>query len=154
MTELGVLFGSPWPWLIGGLVLMTIEALAPGFFLLWIGLGAIELGLFVALWPGAPVPVQLLMLAVCMLVSVVIGARLQTKGRDSALAGTLNSGLTEYIGREVLVVGEFQAGVGRVRVDDTFYQAFAVEGSEVIQVGERVMVQGVRQGGLVVQSGL
>jgi hypothetical protein len=44
MTEMFFTLGT-WNWLIFGVVLMTLELLAPGVFLFWLGLAALLVGL-------------------------------------------------------------------------------------------------------------
>jgi len=40
-----------WNWLLLSVVLMAIEALAPGFFFLWMGVAALLVGLVVTVLP-------------------------------------------------------------------------------------------------------
>lgn len=40
-----------WHWVVLGLGLIVLEMLAPAFFLIWFGLGALLTALLVALWP-------------------------------------------------------------------------------------------------------
>lgn len=151
MEALGVIFSTPWYWLIGGLALMVIELFMPGFYLLWLGLGALEVGLFVAIWPQAPAALQLLMLALCMMVTVAIGARVMRRRRGGDAASGLNAGLAEHVGQEAVAVSDFGDGVGRIRLADTFYQvALEQAGPGTVKAGDRVRVLAVRNGVLVV----
>ena len=48
-SELG-----PWNWLVLGFVLLTLEIILPGVFLVWIGLAALAVGvLSIAIWEFA-----------------------------------------------------------------------------------------------------
>lgn len=70
------IFDSFWYWLVSGLVLIAAEVVISGVYLLWLGLGALTVGLFAAAWPDAPNWLQWLILAVAMLggwLSVCVG---------------------------------------------------------------------------------
>ncbi|MFL6756357.1 MAG: NfeD family protein, partial [Sphingomicrobium sp.] len=63
-----------WLWLIGGVVLLIAELIAPGFFLVFIGAAAIATGAFALLFDlGAAAQVSLF--AIYALVAVMIGRR-------------------------------------------------------------------------------
>lgn len=51
-----------WHWWVLGLVLVVIEMVAPGFFLLWIGLAAGVTGLILVVVPGIGWQLQFLIL--------------------------------------------------------------------------------------------
>jgi membrane protein implicated in regulation of membrane protease activity len=151
MEALEILFNSPWYWLIAGVLLAAAEAAAPGILLLWIGLGAIAVGIFVAIWPDAPLTAQLIVLAICMLAAVLSGIRYQSRAKNSDEAGSLNSGLTNYVGRQATAISDFQSGSGRVRVDDTFYSATS---PDPVAQGETVIIRAVHNGVFLVGKGL
>ena len=54
----GLDIDSGWLWLIGGVVLLIMEVIAPGFFLVFVGAAAMATGLFTLLF-GLGVPAQL-----------------------------------------------------------------------------------------------
>lgn len=139
------LFDSPWYWLIAGTLLVICEALLPGIFLLWIGCGAIAVGVMVLLWPTAPFALQLVMLAVFMMVAVLLGIKFQysAKSRNSRSTDPLNAGLASYIGRQVSIAENFTAGTGRIRLDDTYYTATA---SDDLKAGDTASIIDVRNG--------
>ena len=59
-----------WHWWLLGLVLVVIEMVAPGFFLLWIGLAAGVTGLVLFIVPGMGWEVQFVLFGVLALASV------------------------------------------------------------------------------------
>ena len=63
-----------WLWLIGGVLLLIAEIIAPGFFLVFIGAAAIATGLFTVLF-GLGLPMQLALFAIYALLAVMIGRR-------------------------------------------------------------------------------
>src|SRR5258708_33540891 len=73
MTEMLYTLGT-WNWLIFGLILMTLELLAPGVFPFWLGLAALLVGLIsFAIHP--PWQLQLLMFAVFAAAAVPLWRR-------------------------------------------------------------------------------
>lgn len=146
MVSFNILFDSPWYWLVAGILLIAAEAVVPGALLLWIGVAGMAVGLFVAAWPEAPLSVQLVVLALCMVVSVVVGLRFQSRARRTT-AHTLNTGVAELKGAAAIAIMSF-TGQGRVRTGDSFYPAFSLE---PINKGDTVMIVDVRGGTLYVE---
>jgi membrane protein implicated in regulation of membrane protease activity len=63
-----------WLWLIGGVVLLIAELIAPGFFLIFIGAAAIVTG-FAALLLPIPMALQFALFAVLAFVAARYGGR-------------------------------------------------------------------------------
>lgn len=110
MNALEPLFFSPWPWVIAGAILVGLEIVAPGVFLLWIGLGAVIVGLSVLVAPDLPMAWQLLVFAVAMLGSIGIGFAIQRRSRISLTATTLNRELDALVGRQAEAIDGFSGG--------------------------------------------
>jgi len=137
MSGLESLFVSPWYWLIGGLVVAGLEMVVAGVFLLWIGLGAMIVGVLLLLMPDLSLTAQLLVFAVTMLASIGLGFVIQKRsGRDSG-AAEINQELHGLVGRRCEVASDFMAGRGRIRVGDTTYAAL---GEGEIRAGEIVEI--------------
>lgn len=49
-----------WMWMVGGFLLLALEAVTPGFFLLFFGFGAVFMGFFQLVFPGVPLWIELL----------------------------------------------------------------------------------------------
>lgn len=143
------MFASPWSWFIIGCLLMALEAIIPGVFILWIGLAAIVVGLFVSLWPEAPLGIQFLVLAIAIGASVWAGLQLHRKRRLSVEQTGLNSGLQSYIGRQAVAITAFTQGQGRIRLDDSFYTALS---TTHIEEGSVVRVTAIEGSLLVVEA--
>ncbi|MGG4774909.1 NfeD family protein [Paenalcaligenes sp. Me52] len=142
------MFASPWSWFIIGCLLMALEALIPGVFILWIGVAAMVVGLFVSAWPEAPLGLQFLVLAIAIGLSVWVGLRLHRKRKLSPEQSSLNSGLHSYVGRQAVAITAFTQGQGRVRLDDSFYTALC---SATIAEGDPVRVVGIEGSMLLVE---
>mgnify|MGYP003379010025 CR=1 FL=1 len=59
-----------WSWWLLGVILLGIEAIAPGFFLLWLGIAALLVGLLLAAFPDLPWTWQVLLFAVLAVGSI------------------------------------------------------------------------------------
>jgi membrane protein implicated in regulation of membrane protease activity len=128
---------GPWGWFIAGLLLMGLEILAPGAFMLWLGLAAVATGLVVSAvplsWQAA-----VIVFAGLALVSVLIGRRLL--GNRAAQKGetALNDRVARLIGRTFVLDQPIEQGRGRVKVDDTIWR---IEGPD-LPPGATVRVTG------------
>lgn len=125
MSTLESLFASPWPWLILGLVVAGLEIVVPGVFMLWIGLGALLVGLSVLVAPELPIAWQLLIFAAAMLGSTSAGFFIQRRSKAASDAPLLNHPLDSLINRQFEAIEDFHNGRGRVRVGDSSYPASA-----------------------------
>lgn len=135
---------SPWLWFIGGLLLIGGEIVLPGVYLLWLGLGALVVGVLVAVFPDLGLTWQLVSFALAMLGTVSLGFVIQRRGAPPA-AGELNQELHALVGQRFVAASDFQVGVGRVRVGDTTYAAVS---ANAIQAGDAVEVIAVGAGRL------
>ncbi|MDB5592386.1 NfeD family protein [Enterovirga sp.] len=113
---------GPWAWLIGGLVLIALEALLPGVLLMWFGIAALLTG--VADWLfDLPWQANLLGFAALSGLAVVVGRRLTRHAGDDIPADQrLNRRVEALIGRTYLLDRPILAGEGRIRVDDTVWR--------------------------------
>ena len=112
-----------WLWLIGGVVLLMAEVIAPGFFLLFIGAAAIATGLL-TLGLGFAVPLQLAVFAVLAFLTVrIIGRRFYASRYDYTADPHLNDRVARLLGRVVVVVQPVDSHGGRVRVGDSEWSA-------------------------------
>ncbi len=129
-------------WWLLALVLIAAEMLAPGYFLLWVGIAAGAMGLIMLIVPGLSAIVQailfgLLALAACLVYWKFI--RPLAEHRDDQ--PLLNRRGQRMVGRQVVVVEAIVNGRGKVAVGDGQWLAEGPDlpvGSEV----EIVSVQG------------
>lgn len=124
-------------WWILALVLIAAELVAPGYFLLWIGVAAGIMGLVTLFFPGLPFLAQavvfgLLAVGTCYVYWKFI--RPATELRDDQ--PLLNRKGDRMVGRRVLVAEPFVNGRGKVRVGDTVWLAEGpdVEPGAVVEV--------------------
>ena len=93
---LELIFASHWYWLIAAAVLLILEIIIPGIFLIWLGLGAALVGLFLLVVPGADPAWQLLALAISTCMAVAAGLKWQKK-LVRQQPSELNQGLEGFI---------------------------------------------------------
>ncbi|WP_102945359.1 NfeD family protein [Stenotrophomonas sp. VV52] len=103
------------------LVLFAAEALAPGAFMLWIGIGAAAVFVLVAVFADIPLLWQVVAFVLFSVVSIQCYRQWgRTRARESD-APLLNRRAEQLIGRVVALDQPIVAGVGRAKIDDAFW---------------------------------
>lgn len=139
---------GPWFWFIVAGVLLIGELLAPGIFLLWLGVAAALTGV-VHLVFGWGWEAEAITFAILAITSVVSSWRLVMNQRNKPSdQPNLNNRHANYIGRSVPLETAIDHGMGKVRIDDTLWE---VEGPDLAK-GTTVRVTGVRNMNLVVEQ--
>ncbi len=137
-----------WHWLILGIVLMTAEALLPGSFLVWFGVGALITGGALLVVPTLGWQLQLIFFALVSGVTILAWRRYRAAHPESSSHPTLNQRGAQYLGRRFTLDSPIVDGVGRLRVDDTQWR---VEGPD-LPAGTHVTVTGCEGNVLKVQA--
>ena len=127
-----------WLWLIGGVLLLIFEVLAPGFFLMFVGAAAMATGLFTVLFDLGTAS-QLGLFALYALLAVMVGRRVYANAARHGGDPLLNDRSARLVGKVVTVVAAVDEHNGRVRVADGEWSA---RGGPA-QPGERVRITGV-----------
>ena len=127
-----------WLWMIGGVLLLIAEIIAPGFFLVFIGGAAIAAGLFTLLF-GLGLAGQLSLFAVYAVIAVMIGRKFYANAAVDAGDPLLNDRAAQLVGRSVTVIETVDEHSGRVRVGDSEWSARGGPAA----AGERVRITGV-----------
>ena len=132
----GLPFDFEWLWLIGGVLLLIAELIAPGFFLVFIGGAAIATGL-VSMLVGIPVAAQLAIFSILAFLSARVGGRYAYSYRYGYSSDPLlNDRVRRMLGKVVVVVEPVDANGGRVRVGDSVWSARGGPAA----VGDRVRI--------------
>jgi hypothetical protein len=127
-----------WLWLIGGVVLLIAEVIAPGFFLVFLGAAALATGLFTVLFDLGTAP-QLALFALYAVLAVMVGKRFYSNRTADSADPLLNDRAGRLVGRVVTVVANVDDHHGRVRVGDSEWNARGGPAA----AGERVRITGV-----------
>ena len=119
----GLPIDPEWLWLIGGVLLLIAELIAPGFFLVFIGGAAIATGVISMLVPLS-LPLQLAIFAALAYLSARIGGRRAYAMKfDYSPDPFLNDRVKRLLGRVVVATQPIDSNGGRVRVGDSEWSA-------------------------------
>ena len=134
VSELG-----PWNWMVLGFLLLAAEIIAPGVFLVWIGIAALIVGaISLAAWSAVfwSWQVQVLVFLVLSLVSAYLGRKLVASRKDDSDQPLLNRRGVQLIGRTATLTEPIREGRGRIQLGDTLWR---VSGPD-LPAGARVRV--------------
>jgi membrane protein implicated in regulation of membrane protease activity len=135
-----------WLWLIGGVLLLILEVIAPGFFLVFLGAAAIATGLFTVLF-NLGAAAELALFALYAVIAVLVGRRFYANRTADSTDPLLNDRAGRLVGKVVTVVAAVDDQSGRVRVGDSEWSARGGPAA----VGERVRITGVEGNCLTVE---
>jgi len=128
---------GPWSWIVAGLVLLALELVLPGGFLLWMGVAGLVTGV-VSLFQPIEWPLQWLIFGVLSLTSIALWVR-WTRHRPAVTDRPyLNRRAETLVGREVVLEQAITEGFGRVVIGDSVWR---VSGPD-LPVGQRVRIIG------------
>jgi len=128
---------APWAWIIAGLVLLGLELVVPGGFLVWLGVAGIVTGIVVFIEPIAW-HWQWLMFAVLALVAILLWTRFSRSRSTDTDSPYLNRRADRFIGREAVLEQPVSGGFGRLTLDDTVWR---VAGPD-LPAGSRIRIIG------------
>ena len=130
-------------WAALALLLIAAETLAPGAFLLWMGLAAAAVFLGVLLVPGIPVLAQAAAFVVLSFVSIQVYRRWFRKRERPSDQPALNRRTAALVGRVVTLQAAIIEGRGRVQIADALWDVSGPDlpvGTSVRIVGGDAMV--------------
>ncbi|MFN4161585.1 MAG: NfeD family protein [Stenotrophomonas sp.] len=130
------------------LVLFAAEALAPGAFMLWIGIGAAAVFALVAVFADIPLLWQVVAFVLLSVVSIQCYRRWGRSHARQSDAPLLNRRAEQLIGRVVVIDQDIVAGKGRAKIVDAVW---VVAGPD-LPAGSRVRVVAVEGMTLKVQQ--
>jgi membrane protein implicated in regulation of membrane protease activity len=140
-----VTFGK-WNWLILAAVFFVLELLAPGAFMMWLGLSALLVGM-ISFFTDWPWQYQLIAFAVFALASIPLWRRFAHRVEGSDDQPFLNRRADAFVGRVFTLEKPIASGTGWVKVDDTIWR---VAGPDT-PAGSRVKVVRADAATLVVE---
>jgi membrane protein implicated in regulation of membrane protease activity len=128
---------GPWTWLILAAVLLVLEVIAPGIFLMWFGLAAATTGI-VAFGFDISWQWQLVLFCVLSLAAVLIAWKYLRKHPLESERPLLNDRAVQLIGQTFDLIDPIVNGRGSVKIGDSIWR---VQGPELPK-GTRVNVTG------------
>lgn len=123
-------------WLGVGLVLMALEAFAPGAFMLWLGIAAVVMGVVVAVLPDLSLLTQVVIFAVLSVASIQTYRVFFRKHERPSDQPLLNKKVAQMVGRTFVLEQPIVNGHGKVRVNDALWSIVG----EDLPAGARVTV--------------
>jgi membrane protein implicated in regulation of membrane protease activity len=139
---------GPWHWIVGGLILGALELIAPGVFLIWLGLAAVVTGVAMAAF-GLSWQASAIVFAVLAVASVIAGRSLvRHRSPEAGEQPFLNRRGEALVGRTFTLDVPILKGEGKVKVGDSFWR---VTGPDMV-AGAKVRVTAVEGSTLVVES--
>ena len=107
-----------WYWLIGGILLCAAEAVAPGLFLLWLGVAAIATGVLLAVL-DLSFAWSLIIFGGLSVGAVLAGRKFYGSVERESDQPFLNRRAEGMIGRSFVLAQPIKAGEGRLIINDT-----------------------------------
>lgn len=139
-----------WSWMSLGVILMILELLVPGTFLIWFGLGSLLTGLTVLIFSGLTISVQLFIFVIMSLICVTLGILVYTKifGKNKENEHNKKTGAHRYVGGRFIVVEPIKNGRGKIAVGDSVWIALS---DNNFKKGDEVTVIDVKGTQLIVK---
>ena len=116
---------GPWNWMVLGFVLLTLEILTPGVFMLWIGLAALIVGsVSLMLWDAGfwTWQVQVVAFLALALVCAFAGKKIMGRNTDATDQPLLNRRGDQLVGRTTTLTEPITDGRGRIKIGDTMWR--------------------------------
>lgn len=140
-----------WSWWIAGLLLLTLEMIMPGMFLVWFGVGALATGLLSLMFWGDgfwPWQVQFLAFAIFSVIAIVIGRKLVSTDAARSDEPLLNQRTAGLVGRTATLEDPIREGRGRIQLDGTSWPVMGPD----LPAGARVKVVSANKNDLTVDA--
>lgn len=120
MSELLGLFGG-WTWWILAIVLLILELMAPGVFLMWLGFAAAAVGLIELVYDMSW-QWEIAVFSVLSMAFVIVGRPIVLKRQHvESDQPNLNKRIYEYVGQRYVLAKPIVNGRGQIRIDDTHW---------------------------------
>jgi membrane protein implicated in regulation of membrane protease activity len=128
-----------WHWWILAVVLLVLEAFAPGTFFMWMGISAGVVGLLVLMMPDVGWEYQVFAFSVLSVLSILVWRFYFGKHPVQTDQPSLNRRGEQYVGRTFTLSQPMINGSGKIHVDDTSWK---IHGDDCV-TGSKVKVIGV-----------
>ncbi len=137
-----------WFWLSAGVLMAAAEIVAPGFFLMWLGVAAIITGVVAWIMPDLGVPAQVGLFAILSVIAVYAARKWLVDNPITSDDPLLNDRGGRLAGEVVTVIEAIENGRGRVKVGDSVWIARGADAAE----GSTVRVTGAQGAELLVEG--
>jgi membrane protein implicated in regulation of membrane protease activity len=139
-----------WSWIVLGLILLVLEVLMPGIFLIWFGAAALVTGIFALLLldiAGFGWQSQLLLFLILSVVFPLVSRKFFGSSKREVDEPLLNRRGEQLIGQRAFLIEAIVNGHGRLKINDTIWRATGID----MPMGTSVLIIGFDQGTLIVE---
>jgi inner membrane protein len=143
-TALDIAF---WHWWVAGLLLLALEAFAPGAVFLWMGIAALVTGGVVWLVPGLGWQWAVVLFSALAIISFFAYKRYRPVAKPTDQPNLNRRGVA-YIGRRITLDTPIVNGISRGKLDDTQWR---ISGPD-LPAGSTVVVTAVDGATLIVEA--
>ncbi len=126
-----------WSWIVGGLVLLAIELIAPGGIFVWLGGAAVVTGLIALVTPFG-LPIQFAIFGLLSIIALALWINLRRRITPETDSPFLNKRAARHVGKEGFLSEPIIGNTGRMELGDTVWR---VKGPE-LPAGHRVRIVG------------
>ncbi len=130
-----------WHWWALGAILLALEIASTTQYLLWPGIAALLVGVLKFVVPSLDGRFAVFLFAVIAVGATILWKRSRLGRADRTTHLTLNERSTQYMGRRVGALEDFQGTRGAVRVDDSRWNAMTLDGTSP-KTGDALEVTG------------
>ncbi len=109
---------APWHWLILGILLVTIEILAPGAYFLWGGIAAIIVAILLLALPELTFPLQVIFFTVLTIAAAITYKQYRKRYPSTNDEPALNRRTERYINQTFTLTAPIINGRGTLKADD------------------------------------
>ena len=141
-----------WHWLAGGLVLIGLELFIPSFTIVWFGLGAVLVGIVLAIYPDFPLSAQLLTWTVVSALLTLAWFRYFNPRSNRTFSGSAQGTVVGEIGLVIKAAGPFEKGRVKFHLPLLGADEWPCLADEPLEVGDRVKVVEVEGHALKVEK--
>ena len=110
-----------WNWFIAAVILFVLELLAPGAFMLWLGIAAVVVGL-ISIGVDWSWQAQIITFALLSVASIPAWRHFARKVEKPVDRPFLNRRAQAFVGREFTLEKPITDGVGTVKIGDTVWR--------------------------------
>lgn len=137
MIELEFVF---WHWWVLALLLLIVELLAPGFFILWISVSGFVTGCIVLLMSSLSMDMQLFIFSILSVTAILVWKFYGKRHPLETDQPLLNKRGAQYIGRVFSLYKPIENGEGKIKVDDSIWKVHG----EDCDIHSKVRVTAIR----------
>lgn len=129
-----------WHWIVLGIVVMLLELAVPAFFLIWFGLGAVVVGVLLAIFPGMTVAFQVIAWTLCSVSLIWLWFKVFKPHIYKTRAGLAKGSLIGEIGLVTRDIRPYERGQIRLQKPILGEEVWECMADEEIRIGERARV--------------